>query len=634
MRRRGAVLVVTLAAAGLALAIAYTGSLLVAVLAGVAVLAAAAIAGLLAMRARDGGDRPPDPGRRRFLGTLAAGGLVLVGGGAAAGRALRRAATPNPRPALEAMASDLGSEYLELVRRTYHPGRSGDLQLVLAPFNSSNYPQESRSLVRRDPRTSHASVWLYLERVPIVVWAPGIVPAGADHVDRVSLADLAPTTAAMMGFGGFRAIDGTPLPGIPRPSRPPKVIVTFVIDGGGWNALGHWGDAWPNLKRLAREGTTYRNAITGCFPAVTACAHANIGTGAYPRTHGITGHNVRIDGDKVVKAYGTPGRADPGFLLAPTLADRWSDATGARAWVGQIGYQVWHLGMLGHGGLDRPPGSKPVGVFWDEDGAQEWRPHNPDLFRLPSDVPPPEALARRQAAYVDPGIDAEFDPEGRQAVCCSPPIIGYQGDLIEAAFDSEPIGRGEETSLLYINFKAPDYTGHIYNMLSRREEIAIRAVDEELARVARILETRFRPGEYALIVTADHGQCPLPDTVGGTRVDPIQLKADIEAEFGRGVFPIVQEVVPSEVYLDRRGLADAGVARDDVAAWLAGYRYGSNIGPYVPRSAIERDLLDQRQFAAVFSTDFIASLEGRDLSRYGDTAFADADHDGIPPVSW
>jgi Type I phosphodiesterase / nucleotide pyrophosphatase len=613
-----------------ALLLAFGGGLAVAVLAGVLTLVIATVLAATLLRGGAAGAEP-DPGRRRFLGSLAAGGLVVVAGGAAAGRTIRRLATPDPRPRLEAMASDLGAEYLELVRRTYHPGRSGDLQLVLAPFNSSNYPNESLSLVPRDPRSSHASVWLYLERIPIVVWAPGIVRPGADWADRVSLVDLAPTASMLMGFDDFHAIDGRPLPGIERPAAAPKVIVTFVIDGGGWNALTRWGDAWPNVKRLAREGALYRNAITGSFPAVTACAHANIGTGAFPRSHGITGHNVRIDSDKVAKAYGKPGEADPGFLLMPTLADRWSDATGNRAWVGQLGYQVWHMGMIGYGGRSRPAGAKPVGVFWDEDGSQQWQPHNPRLFRLPHDVPPLSVLAGHQAGYVDPGIDIQFEPQGRQAVCCSPPIIKYQGDLIESTFDSEPIGTGDETSLLYINFKAPDYTGHIYNMLSAREEIAIRAVDEEIARVADILSSRFRPGEYVLMVTADHGQCPLPDAVGGTRIDPIQLRVDIEREFGRSVFPIVQEVVPSEVYLDRRGLVDAGVAPDDIAAWLADYRYGSNIGPYVPRSAVERDLLAQRQFAGVFSTGFISSLEGSDLSRYGDTTFTDSDPEGLPP---
>jgi len=93
----------------------------------------------------------------------------------------------------------------------------------------------------------------------------------------------------------------------------------------------------------------------------------------------------------------------------------------------------------------------------------------------------------------------------------------------------------------------------------------------------------------------------------------------------------VQSVVPSEIYLDRRGLLDTGTTRADVAAFLADYRYRDNIGPYVPRDAIERDLLDQLTFAGVLPTDFIGDLEGRNLARYGETRYPDGDPEGVPP---
>ena len=86
-----------------------------------------------------------------------------------------------------------------------------------------------------------------------------------------------------------------------------------MIDGGGWNVLQHWPDSWANLKSLMGTGANFRNAITGSFPAVTACAHASIGTGTFPSQHGITGHNIR-DGSKVRKAYGDAGHANPGDI--------------------------------------------------------------------------------------------------------------------------------------------------------------------------------------------------------------------------------------------------------------------------------------------------------------------------------
>jgi hypothetical protein len=133
-----------------------------------------------------------------------------------------------------------------------------------------------------------------------------------------------------------------------------------------------------------------------------------------------------------------------------------------------------------------------------------------------------------------------------------------------------------------------------------------------------------------LIVTADHGQCPLPDAVGGVRLDPIQLERFIESRFS-GVTGVVESVVPSEVFVNVDRLRDNGGATiEDVAASLADYRYRQNIGPYVPRSAIEQDLLDQREFAAVFGTTFLEDLGEVEVEDYGETAYADGDPDGVP----
>ena len=577
-----------------------------------------------------------DPGRRRFLGLVtAAVGLVLAAGGAVVGRALKRALLPDPAPIQEAMASDLGSEYMELVRRAFHPHRSGDIQLVLAPGNSANYESESLRLRPRDPNTSHASVWMYLERVPLVVYAPGIVDA-SDSEERVTLGDIAPTIARLIGFDEWPdGRDGRPLAtggavatdGAGRPL--PRVVVTFVIDGGGWNVLDRWPLAWPNLKRLMGGSANFRNAIMGSFPAVTACAHATIGTGVFPRSHGITGHNIRTP-QGVRKAYGTAGVADPSDILVPTLADLYSDARDGRPWVGELGYQVWHLGMLGYGGRSRGADRKPMAVYWSE-SAGTWTTHNEDLFRLPMQVPGIERLEEHRAAFTPPPSPYDPDPDGPKADCCTPPIVRYQGDLIEAVFDSEPIGEGKDPSLLFINFKAPDYAGHLYTMADPREETALAEVDAQLGRLAALLEDRFGAGGFALIVTADHGQCPLPDDVNGTRVDPRQLCEDIEARFHGASGSVVESVVPSEIYLRQDALDELGVTRGDVAAFLRDYRYGENIGRYIQPSAIQRDLLDNPEFAAAFATEFLAGVADADLSVFGDTRYPDADP-GIPSV--
>ena len=616
-----------------AFVVAALGSMQLAIVAGL-VCWAIGLAMLVWRTRSSSEDGPPDPGRRRFLTLAGLGSFAWLLVGGALGRATRSATFPDPVPIQDAMATDLGAEYMELVRRAFHPGRSGELQLVLAPYNSANYAPESRNLVKFYRATSHASVWMYLERVPLVVHAPGRIQP-SDDTSRVTLADIAPTTAALMGFADWPADRaGTPLPGITAGS-PPKVVVTFVIDGGGWNVLQHWPDRWPHLKSLMATGANFRNAITGSFPAVTACAHASIGTGTFPNQHGITGHNIR-DGSKVRKAYGDAGHANPGDILVPTLADLWSDATDDRAWIGEIGYQVWHMGMIGYGGPSRTGEGLPVGVYWDEgaykqNGVGAWAPHNPDLFRMPSTVPGLDVYDAHLQAFEPPEWDRAFDPQGRQTPCCAPPVVRYQGDLIEDTLRGEPIGQSGVTDLLYINYKAPDYTGHIYNMKSDWEGLVLQEVDAQLGRLVATLDELF-PNDYALIVTADHGQCPLPDDMDGVRLDPVELSEDIDRRFGGELVTTVQSVVPSEIYLHEGVLRVNGASIDDVAAALRDYRYRQNIGPYVPESAIEQELLDTREFSAVFSTTYLASLEGADLSVFGETVFADGDPGGIPEI--
>ncbi len=602
------------AAFAVALILAFVGSLIVAIAAGAAVLAG----WILLVWPRV--PRPADEGRRRLLLMLGLAGVGAVVGGSGVGRALLRWSRPDPGPLLRTMARAVGSDALRSMQRGYHPERSGDLQLVLAPFNTSNYPHEAKSLKPRDPRSSHALLWGYTDRVPIVVSAPGIVEGAQDRTEPVTLADLAPTTARLLGFD-FPAPDGQPLPGINRSSRAPRVIVTFVIDGGGWNVLAAWPDAWPNLRRMMGRGIVFRNGFMGSFPNVTASAHATIGTGAFPRAHGIPGHHILHRGE-VRKAYGAPGEADPSFIEVPTLAEAWSEETGGRAWVGELGFQVWHLGMIGTGGRLR--GGRPVAAYWDEEGDR-WASQNPDLYRLPQRVPPRERLSEYLREYFGEPRGAEIEALGGRALCCDPPIARYQGDLIEAAFEAEPIGEGEATDLVYINYKTPDYAGHTYNMLSARERLALEAVDRELGRLERFLERRFGSGGYVLIVTADHGQCPLVEEAGGVRLDPTQLTRDIDEHFGTTRRSLVRSIRPSELFLDHAVLRESGATPDDVAAFLSRYRYGENLGPYVPADVVSEERLDVREFAGVFPGTFIRGLAEANVRQAGPGRYPQAD---------
>ena len=138
-------------------------------------------------------------------------------------------------------------------------------------------------------------------------------------------------------------------------------------------------------------------------------------------------------------------------------------------------------------------------------------------------------------------------------------MIEYQGDLVEATLSNESIGDPTAPGLLFINYKSPDYTGHVYGMFDPMTGDALRDVDAQLERLVAQLDSLY-PGRYALIVTADHGQCPLPTPPEGSpRSDPALGRH--RAGVRRGLFGFVQNVVPSEVYLHADVLWDAGASR-------------------------------------------------------------------------
>jgi hypothetical protein len=95
---------------------------------------------------------------------------------------------------------------LERVRANYHPGRSGDLYLVLKK-DVTPIADTSHGYV-----ATHGSAWDYDRRVPILFWRPGFtgttIAAPADTVD------ILPTLAALIGLPlAAGSVDGRCLSG-------------------------------------------------------------------------------------------------------------------------------------------------------------------------------------------------------------------------------------------------------------------------------------------------------------------------------------------------------------------------------------------------------------------------------------
>src|SRR2546423_1462435 len=134
----GRLIAIGLAAAfGFALVLALIGSLLLAVLVGLAVVGVGAVT---AWRQRS---IETDLSRRRFLATMGATGLGVVASGAGIGRVVERAGRPNPRLVLDRMGRTVGAQGMEFLRRGAFPRPPGGLPPLPAPWDTANYTFQS-----------------------------------------------------------------------------------------------------------------------------------------------------------------------------------------------------------------------------------------------------------------------------------------------------------------------------------------------------------------------------------------------------------------------------------------------------------------------------------------------------------
>ncbi|MGH2661767.1 MAG: alkaline phosphatase family protein [Actinomycetota bacterium] len=536
---------------------------------------------------------------------------------------------PEPPPGsrtVEEMAGALGGDVLEHLRRGYRPDMSTDVAFVPAPSNVVvRWSGEGLGTDLADPRTTHPTPWDYHQRVPISLYGPGFVREGL-RVDRpVDIADLAPTFARLVETE-FDAPDGEPLHEALLPAQDaPRVVVLVAYDGGGWNLLEQWPNAWPELRGLLDRGTTYTNATIGSAPSVTSAIHANMGTGTYPRTHGIAEINGRLPDGSVGDVF-FDEETDPRLLRSPTFGDVWDRRQGNRPWVGMIGYESWHLGMMSRG-TRSPGGDRDVAVLWAREPGIGELFVNEEFYELPDHIPDEAALHQHltELDTDDGAIDGAwhgYDLADPAVVPATPAFVRYQGDVLVQLVENEPLGTDGITDLLSVELKPTDFGGHLWNMVAPEEEEVLRAQDQVLRRLVAALDRKVGRGRWVMAFTADHGQTPKPETTGGLRIHPDVLSRNVEEYFGTD---IVQTVTPSGMFLDGARMEEAGITVDDVARYVGDYRYGDGLPADVDRSTIPEAALQERVFAAALPGPFIGSLTDGDVEAAGTGDYPEGD---------
>ena len=436
--------------------------------------------------------------------------------------------------------------------------------------------------------TSHSGPYDFLQRVPLVFYGPGhISQQGPVKLKReVDLSDIAPTMAAAMDFD-FPQRDGRAISEIIDPDAPaPKLIVTVVIDGGGWNVLNHWPDAWPELKELMAEGASLQNATVGSSPSITPSIHTNLSTSAYPNRHGVSAIVVRTEEGDLTEAFAPVGE-NTGVknmdatvsLRTTTIADLWDLENDNAALVGAVSPGFLQIGMVGQGAA-LEGGDKDIMAVLSKKRV-EWDT-NRELYSLPEYVNTEVRGPERDKQAVDRSdgqVDGLWRGHAISPVFATPALAPWENRTIQALIKREGFGRDEITDLFYVNYKAPDAAGHLYNMIAPEQEDTIASTSAGIGDLVDRLDATVGPDEYILIVTADHGQTPLE--AGGWPIRPLEIVDDLNETFdetrnGQGV---IQDTSAHTLFMNEAELRANGVDAKEVADFLYDYRISENVAP-------------------------------------------------------
>ncbi len=554
------------------------------------------------------------PRRRRVALVL---GLVL-----AVGATIASPAPAQDAPAdLERLACGVPTSYLERTFLGWDADRGAELSWI---------PKEPNFVGSGLP---HVGPWDYIQQVPMFWYGPGHIAARGEVDREVTLADIAPTQAALLGFDGFTAPDGAVMREALAPSvataeyRPPKVIVVMVWDAGGINVLEEHPGEWPFTRSLIEDGTWYTNAFVGSSPTSTAQDHATIGTGAFPVHHKIVGHHFKIGGQDA-----TPWELGPNYLMLPTLADLYDQAMNNEPKVGIVGTADIHFGMLGHGSFWKG-GDRDIAVTrsaavkrTQTDESKEWN--------LPKELAPFYTLpgyANDVGGFESDKVqidrrDGELDGKWREndieellSGFDTPARTPYQQRVVETIMTTEGFGRDDVPDLFFVNFKMIDFASHVWSMNSPEMGDSVAYQDGAMERFVRYLDRRVGHGEWAMVVTADHAAMPDPAVSGGYQIATAPIEQGIQATFDTDGddTPVVSLVQPAQVFLNVDELTANGFTVADVARYVQGLTQADTaFGGVTPIPGRESEQI----FAAVFPSDLMldvpclakvrASLEG------------------------
>lgn len=401
------------------------------------------------------------------------------------------------------------------------------------------------------------------------------------------------------------------------PPTAPKLVLLISIDQCRADYIDRFADQYLPAKRggqlggfrwLDETGVRFTDAHHHHVPTATGPGHSILMTGSIPAVNGIVGndwfdratgksHYVTQD-DTVETVGGTskPQSARP--LKVTTVGDELKMATAGRSKVVGIAFKDRaSILMAGHAADD---------VVWFDSGTGNWVTstyYAPDR-KLPSwaesinaqrlsqkslgqswtPLLPTESYAdTRRAPFEKPTASGKLFDHSLGAATGSPYFTAFtrsaQGqnflfDTVETAIDSERLGQHEVPDVLVVNLSTNDYVGHAWGPNSPEVKDISIVTDRLLGRLFTKLDKTIPGGidNVAIVVTADHGVCPIPEEAQQYRIDSPRVTTNIaeaidealDRKYGAADWVMGNSVFEQNVFLNRAQIAALKLVPEEV----------------------------------------------------------------------
>lgn len=360
-------------------------------------------------------------------------------------------------------------------------------------------------------------------------------------------------------------------------SRPrPRLVVVIAVDQLRADYI-EWFRPYfgaGGFKVFFQRGATFARARYAHATTSTCPGHAVILTGSYGEVNGIianewfdtrTGRSTYCAEDTTVTLVGSggPGRS-PRKLFGATVGDLLRTATAGRSRVVTVSAKDRSAIMLG--------GQLADAAYWMVDTlfvtSTYYRSDLPAWVRqfnasrtisryfgttwerlLPAAayqvMGPDAAPGARDAA----GMGRAFPHRiaGVDALHSTPFLNDVVADFAMRAVEAEGLGRDTVPDLLGVGFSASDGVGHTFGPESHEVMDAAVRLDRTLERLFGFLDRTVGLSNVVVVLTADHGVAPMPETL--TRIRP--------GSTARRLDPAIIDNVVRKALSERYGQIDA-----------------------------------------------------------------------------